>query len=181
MSREKMKKELLSVLLYTLIVLSLAAVMKKFVLQRTVVDGYSMENTLKDKDQLIIDKLSYRLTDPKRFDIVVFPYQYDEDTYFIKRVIGLPGETVQIAENVIYINGEPLAENYGKEAMDEYTAGIAETELVLGEDEYFVMGDNRNNSSDSRSEDVGPIKRDDIIGRAALRIFPLNSIGFIKK
>lgn len=175
------KKELLSVFVYLLLVLVLAGLMKHFVIQRTVVEGHSMENTLKDKDQLIIDKLTYRLTEPKRFDIVVFPYQYDEDVYYIKRIIGLPGETVLIAENTIYIDGEPLIENYGKEAMDEDTAGIAKKEIVLSEDEYFVLGDNRNNSTDSRSEDVGAIKKDTIIGRAVFRIFPLKGIGLLPK
>ena len=178
---KKLKKDLFSIAIYTVIVHSLAFFMRSFVLQRTLVDGHSMEETLQDEDQLIIDKLSYKIREPKRFDIVVFPYKYDEDTYYIKRIIGLPGERVLIKGNTIYINGEPLAENYGKEAMDEDTAGIAATELLLAEDEYFVLGDNRNNSADSRSEDVGPIKKEEIVGKAVLRIWPFHDFGFLPK
>lgn len=181
MNKQKLKKEMLSLLFYVAFVLALAVCLRHFVLQRTLVDGHSMENTLRDKDQLIIDKFAYQLTAPDRFDIVVFPYKYDNETYYIKRIIGLPGETVSIHGNTIYIDGEPLAENYGKEAMDEDTAGIAKTEIHLGEDEYFVLGDNRNHSTDSRSEDVGPIKRKEIIGRAFLRIWPIEDFGFLSK
>lgn len=176
MSKEKsVKRELISLLIYIIIVFCLAGLLRTFVIQRTLVDGHSMENTLQDKDQLIIDKLSYHFKAPKRFDIIVFPYQYDESTHYIKRVIGLPGETVLITGNTIYINGSPLEENYGKEAMDEGTSGIAQQEIVLSDNEYFVLGDNRNNSTDSRSEDVGPIKREDIIGRAFLRVWPMKN------
>lgn len=178
---KKLKKELLSLLIYALIVLFLAFLLRSFVLQRTLVDGHSMETTLRDKDQLIIDKLSYKITQPERFDIVVFPYQYDEDVYYIKRVIGLPGERVLIKGNTIYINGKPLVENYGKEAMDEDTAGIAATELLLSEEEYFVLGDNRNHSADSRSEDIGPIRREQIVGKAVLRIWPFQDFGPLTK
>lgn len=178
---KKFKKELFSIVIYTVIVLSLAFIIQSFVFQRTLVDGHSMEEALHDEDQLIISKLSYAINEPKRFDIVVFPYQYDEDTYYIKRIIGLPGEKILIKGNTIYINGEPLTESYGKEAMDEDTAGIAATELLLAEDEYFVMGDNRNNSTDSRSEDVGPVKKEEIIGKAVFRIWPFDDFGFLSK
>ena len=115
-----------------------------------------MENTLHNGDNLIVDKLSYRFRDPERFDIIVFPFQYQANTYYIKRIIGLPGETVQIMEDgSIYINGEKLEESYGREVIQPETIGRAAEPIVLGEDEYFVMGDNRNNSSDSRTDIVG--------------------------
>ena len=99
--------------------------------------------------------------------------------YYIKRIIGLPGETVQIDENGnIYINGELLEENYGAETIQN--PGRAAKPITLGDDEYFVMGDNRNNSKDSRSEEVGNVKRSQIIGRAWLRIWPLNKFGLLK-
>ena len=129
-----------------------------------------MENTLHNGDNLIVDKLSYRFRDPERFDIIVFPFQYQANTYYIKRIIGLPGETVQIMEDgSIYINGEKMEESYGREVIQPETIGRAAEPIVLGEDEYFVMGDNRNNSSDSRTDIVGNIKREDIIGKAWLR------------
>ncbi len=108
-------REILSTGLYLLIVLCLTYLVIAFVGQRTEVNGASMEPTLSDQDNLIVDKITYRFHDPERFDIIVFPYQHKEKTYFIKRIIGLPGETVQIdEEGRIYINGEVLYETYGR-------------------------------------------------------------------
>ena len=171
-------KELLSMLIYIGVVLGVTFLIITFVGQRTHVSGESMENTLDNGDQLIVDKITYRFQDPERFDIIVFPFHYKENTYYIKRIIGLPGETVQIADGTIYINGEVLEESYGREVMQD--AGIAAEPITLGEDEYFVLGDNRNQSSDSRDPSVGLIHRDEIIGRAWLRIWPLNSFGILK-
>ena len=140
-----------------------------------------MEPTLDSGDNLIVDKISYRFRAPERFDIIVFPWKYEESTYYIKRIIGLPGETVQIDENgTIYINGEVLQESYGREVIKAEYVGLAAEPITLGEDEYFVMGDNRNNSTDSRSAMVGNIKREDIIGRAWVRIWPFSKFGILK-
>ena len=175
---KNMKKEILSWVFYILFVVALTYVIITFVGQRTRVDGRSMMNTLSDGDNLIVEKLSYRFSDPKRFDIIVFPPTGKKE-YYIKRIIGLPGETVQIDENGnIYINGELLEENYGAETIQN--PGRAAKPITLGDDEYFVMGDNRNNSKDSRSEEVGNVKRSQIIGRAWLRIWPLNKFGLLK-
>ena len=171
-------KELLSMLIYIGVVLGVTFLIITFVGQRTHVSGESMENTLDNGDQLIVDKITYRFQDPERFDIMVFPFHYKENTYYIKRIIGLPGETVQIADGTIYINGEVLEESYGREVMQD--PGIAAEPITLGEDEYFVLGDNRNQSSDSRDPSVGLIHRDEIIGRAWLRIWPLDSFGILK-
>lgn len=174
-------REMISTLLYLLIVLCITYVVIHYVGQRTEVWGASMESTLSHGDNLIVDKITYRFRDPQRFDIIVFPFQYEENTYYIKRIIGLPGETVQIGlDGTIYIDGEALEENYGREVIKPENVGIAIEPVVLEEDEYFVMGDNRNNSSDSRTEVVGNIHRDDIIGRAWLRIWPLSEIGILK-
>ena len=173
-----MMKDILSWVFYIAFVLVLTWVIITFVGQRTRVDGRSMMNTLHDGDNLIVEKLSYRFSDPKRFDIIVFPPTGKKE-YYIKRIIGLPGETVQIDENGnIYINGELLEENYGAETIQN--PGRAVKPITLGDDEYFVMGDNRNNSKDSRSEEVGNVKRSQIIGRAWLRIWPLNKFGLLK-
>ena len=171
-------KELLSMLIYIGVVLGVTFLIITFVGQRTHVSGESMKNTLDHGDQLIVDKITYRFRDPERFDIIVFPFHYKENTYYIKRIIGLPGETVQIADGTIYINGQVLEESYGREVMQD--PGIAAEPITLGEDEYFVLGDNRNQSSDSRDPSVGLIHRDEIIGRAWLRIWPLNSFGILK-
>ena len=171
-------KELLGWIIYILIIIGLTWLVVTFVGQRTGVSGSSMETTLSDGDQLIVDKISYRFREPKRYDIVVFPYRYEENTYYIKRIIGMPGETIQIVDGYVYIDGEPLDEHYGNEVMNK--AGTAEEPLTLGEDEYFVLGDNRNNSQDSRAANVGTIHREDIIGRAWVRIWPFDEFGVIK-
>ena len=170
--------EVLSWLIYIVIVVILSLGIITFIGQRTKVSGHSMETTLSDGDNLIVDKISYRFRDPERFEIIVFPFQYEEHTYYIKRIIGLPGETVQVIDGYVYINGEVLDENYGLEVMDD--PGIAAEPITLGEDEYFVLGDNRNHSSDSRDPSVGVLHRDDIMGRAWIRIWPFDKFGVIK-
>ena len=170
--------EILSFLLYVVVVVGITFLIIHYVGQRTYVSGSSMENTLSDGDNLIVDKITYRFSDPKRYDIIVFPYQYEDNTYFIKRIIGLPGETVQIVDGTIYINGEVLDESYGREVMKN--SGMAAEPITLGEDEYFVLGDNRNDSTDSRDPSVGKIKRNQIIGRAWVRIWPLSKIGILR-
>ena len=175
--REK-EKAVLNTIIWLAAVFLLSWLLVTFVAQRTDVNGTSMYPTLEDGDQLIADKITYRFRDPERFDIIIFPYKYADNTYFIKRIIGLPGETVRIDEQGnIYINGEILEEDYGYETI-EY-AGLAATEIQLGDDEYFVLGDNRNVSEDSRYADVGNIKREDIVGRALLRIYPFRRFGLL--
>ena len=176
---KKIVKELLDTSIYLLVVLVLTYLVITFVGQRTQVSGSSMETTLSDEDNLIVDKISYRFSEPKRLDIIVFPFEYEEDTYYIKRIIGMPGERVQIdGEGNIYIDGEVLEESYGREIME--SPGRAWEEITLAEDEYFVLGDNRNHSSDSRDPSVGNIKRKDIIGRAFLRIWPFEKFGILR-
>ena len=176
---KKALKEILSTSLYLLVVLCLTYIVIHFVGQRTQVVGSSMETTLSDDDNLIVDKISYRFNEPQRFDIIVFPFQYSGDTYYIKRIIGLPGETIFIDdEGIIYINDEELKEDYGKDAIKD--AGRAFEPITLNDNEYFVMGDNRNNSSDSRDPVVGNISRDNIIGKAWVRIWPINKLGILK-
>ncbi|HBI60128.1 MAG TPA: signal peptidase I, partial [Lachnospiraceae bacterium] len=155
-------------------------VVPRYVIQRTQVDGRSMMNTLHDKESLLVEKVTYHFKDPDRFDIITFyPQGRDHEEYYIKRVIGLPGETIQITGNTIYIDGEVLKENYGREPME--SGGIAEESVKLGEDEFFVLGDNRNESVDSRDgEDVGVVKKENIDGHAILRIYPFSEFGMIK-
>ena len=171
-------REIISTAVYLLAVVAVTFLFVQFVGQRTHVNGDSMNVTLEDGDNLIVDKLSYRFSEPERYDIIVFPYQYQEKTYYIKRIIGMPGETVQIIDGMVYIDGEMLDESYGKEVM-QYS-GVASDPIELGNDEYFVLGDNRNNSSDSRDPSVGNIKEDQIIGKAFIRIWPLNKFGILK-
>ena len=177
----RIMRELLNTAIYLLCVLGAVWLVITFVGQRTEVEGASMENTLHNGDNLIVDKFSYRFHDPERFDIIVFPFQFQDNTYYIKRIIGLPGETVQIMDDgSIYINGEKLEENYGMEVIKPETIGRAAEPIELGDDEYFVMGDNRNNSSDSRTDMVGNITRENIIGKAWLRIWPVSDFGVLQ-
>ena len=168
-------RELLSLLLYFVFVIAISYGIVTFIGQRTQVSGNSMNPTLQHKDNLLIDKISYRFNDPKRFDIIVFEYLEEPGTHYVKRIIGLPGETIQIKDTLIYVNGEVLEEHFGAEAM--LMEGIAKDEITLGEDEYFVLGDNRNHSKDSRDELVGAVKKDQIIGKVWIRIWPLSSFG----
>lgn len=164
-------KDLLFLCMYIIIVIGICWAVLTFVGQRTEVSGESMSNTLHSGDTLWIDKLEYEFGSPKRYDVVVFPYGDDEDTFYIKRIIGLPGETVYIDEDGnIFINDELLESDvYGRETIASDKRGVAADEITLGDDEYFVLGDNRNNSRDSRVADVGNIHKKDIIGRAVFR------------
>lgn len=164
------------IILYFALVACITFLIIHFVGQRTVVNGVSMQPTLSDGDNLIVDKLSYRFYDPDRFDIIVFPQE--DGRYFIKRIIGLPGENVRIDEDgFIYINGENLQESYGKEVMRD--PGLAKDGIQLGADEYFVLGDNRNNSEDSRYADMGNVKKRNIIGKVWFIASPWSRFGFV--
>lgn len=202
--KKPLSKRILSgvteLLLYVMIALVCIFVIPKYVVQRTEVSGPSMESTLQDEDNILVEKLSYRFGEPKRFDIVIFYHFFedeenydnpdweksedyhdksDEDSYdfYVKRIIGLPGETVQIKGETIYINGEPLEENYGKDPITYQ--GVASKPITLGADEYFVLGDNREVSKDSRYPEVGNVKKELIVGKAWLRVYPFNKIGFL--
>lgn len=164
-------KSLLGLILYFLLLFGLVFLLSHFVIGQVQVDGDSMNPMLQDDDRLLVNKFTYRVRDLDRFDIVVFEYAYETDTYYIKRVIGLPGERVRIdTDGQIWIDDELLEEDYGYETM--FDPGIAEEEITLGKGEYFVLGDNRNNSSDSRDPDVGVVEKQQILGNAWLRIMP---------
>ncbi len=176
--KKSLGREILGWIVYFLCIAAFVYCVITFVGQRTKVDGNSMNPTLSDGDNLIIDKISYRFRDPSRYDVIVFPYQHEENVYYIKRIIGLPGETVQIIEGYVYINGEQLDENFGKELIED--PQLAAEPITLGDDEYFVLGDNRNHSQDSRDPSVGVLSRDLLVGRAWVRIFPFNKIGIVR-
>lgn len=177
-------KDLLWLIVYIGTVILICFLIIKFVGTRSRVDGSSMNPTLYDGDNLWVDKLSYTFGDPKRFDIIIFYPNGNEKITYVKRIIGLPGETVSMdLDGNIYINGKLLNENY---ALDEpflpSSIGIlsGNNEIVLGDDEYFVLGDNRNNSMDSRRSDPGNVKREYIVGKVIVRIYPFSSFGFVK-
>lgn len=147
---------------------------------RTSVIGGSMEPTLSNGQEILIDRFSYFFVSPGRGDVVVFlPNGNENSHYYVKRVIGLPGDTISIQDGYVMINGMIYDEDGKYDKMED--GGIAETEIILGEDEYFVLGDNRNNSEDSRSSNVGIVMRNYMIGKAW---FHMSSgdvhLGFIK-
>lgn len=168
---KNMAKSLLGLALYILLLFGITFLLGQFVVGQVEVEGLSMNDTLNDQDRLLLNKFTYRIRTLDRFDVVVFKYAYDTDSDYIKRVIGLPGETVRIdSDGQIFINDELLEEDYGREVMED--PGIAEDGITLGADEYFVLGDNRNNSSDSRDPDVGAVSKSQIRGNAWLRLGP---------
>lgn len=175
--------ELMSFVLYMAVAVAVTFLIIQFVGQRTVVSGPSMQHTLYNGDNIILDKISYRFHDPERFDIVVFPVP-TENKHYIKRIIGLPGETVQIINGFVYVSNEEgkleqLEESYGSEILIDMTTGeyMTTAPLKLGDNEYYVLGDNRNNSTDST--EMGAISGDIIEGRAWVRIYPFNAIGVL--
>ena len=155
----------------------IALAIDNFVIVNAQIPSGSMENTIMTGDRVIGNRFAYSFSDPQRFDIIIFRYPDDESQLFIKRIIGLPGETVEIRDGKIYLNGsdEPLEDVQTKETMvgsfGPYT---------VPENSYFVMGDNRNNSSDSRTDMVGNITRENIIGKAWLRIWPVSDFGVLQ-
>lgn len=154
---------------YLLLIFFLGFGTVRFVVQRIDVCGDSMEPVYSHGDILLVEKFSIRFSELKRFETVVFQYQYGKDQYYIKRIVGLPGETVQIIDGRVWINGTMLEDPYGKELMKNPRRG--NRPVVLGADEYFVLGDNRNDSSDSRDFDIGNVSKTKIIGRTAVRVW----------
>ncbi|MBR2275497.1 MAG: signal peptidase I [Lachnospiraceae bacterium] len=160
---------------FVLVVLVCTFLVLTFVTQRTRVTGTSMETTLYDGDNIMMDKLSYRFRPVRRNEVICFVSKRDNET-LIKRVIGLPGETVRINSGTIYINDEPINDYIGGISF----AGRAEDGITLEKNEYFVLGDNRMDSIDSRYEEVGNVRKEDILGRAFLLFYPFQRIRVVK-
>lgn len=154
--------------------LLIAFVVRTFLCELVVVDGRSMNHTLLDRELMVVTKPEYLLGDPERFDVVVCHYPNRGETYFVKRVVGLPGDTVEIKEDgYLYVNGEKYEEEYLTIRPD-----YVMREYEVPEGQYFVLGDNRANSNDSHS--IGPLDRDMILGKVHFVIFPFDSIRAIE-
>jgi signal peptidase I len=165
------------ILRFGLIALVIVAPIRWLIAEPFVVSGSSMVPTFQNGDYLIVDKISYKLGDPERNDVVIFKYPKDQTKFFVKRIIGLPGETVDIKGNLVTItNGE---HKEGFELTEPYVKNISDNTLhvELGSDEYFVMGDNRSGSSDSRY--WGAVNRNLLTGRALVRLLPLRKIDLL--
>lgn len=161
------------------IVLVLAFVFVYFIGLRTSVVGQSMDATLESGDQILVNRFRYNVSQPKANDVIVFlPNGNEKSHYYVKRVIGVPGDTVQIKNGAVYVNGELFSEAVDTAAIED--PGLAAEEITVGEDEYFVLGDNRNSSEDSRYANIGNVKKEYIVGKAWFRLSPLRKLGFVK-
>ena len=146
----------------------LAVVIVCFFGMRTGIIGASMEPELYSGQEVLVNRLAYKLANPKAGDVIVFLPNGNQNThYYVKRVVACPGDTVQIRDGILYINGDAVEDDTYDLIAD---AGIAENEIRLGDDEYFVMGDNCNSSEDSRSGNIGPVLRDHIEGEAWFKL-----------
>ena len=176
--KRRMILNIVEIVAYLILAVLIIKFVPKYVMERVSVEGESMLETLHDGDQLIGEKLSVRFNNLKRYDIIYFaPKGNHKAVDFIKRIIGLPGETIYIENSVVYVNGFPLQEDFAREA--DFLAYTASSPIILGADEFFVMGDNRNHSTDSRSSSVGVVHLKDIEGRAVFRLWPLSGFGKI--
>lgn len=163
---------------FALVAIAVVVPVRVFIAQPFIVSGSSMVPTFEDKNYLIVDELSYRLGEPQRLDVVIFKYPKDTTKFFIKRIIGLPNETVDIKGETVTITNKENKEGFQiDQAFIKNPSNDEAMHFELGNDEYFVMGDNRNASSDSRY--WGPVKKDLLVGRAFLRLLPISGIDLL--
>ncbi len=169
-------RELLEYILMIAVVVTAVIIINHVLLINAKIPSSSMENTIMVNDRVFGNRLAYINNDPHRFDIIIFRYPDDESIYYIKRVIGLPGEVVEIRDGKVYINGSetPLDDSFCPEVpVGSYGP------YAVPEDSYFVLGDNRNNSKDSRFWINTFVSKDEILGKAEFRYWPLNKIGMV--
>lgn len=169
----KLYSKIVAIILFAMI---FARAINAYIVQETIVNGSSMNPTLESSDKVLLDKILYKIGELKRYDIVVFDYHHS--SVYVKRIIGLPGEKITIRKGRVYVNDKMLKDDPLLNDKMHYS-GIAKNGVELGKDEYFVLGDNRNNSYDSRYEQVGVVKKSDIIGKVWIRIFPILKFGAV--
>ena len=174
-SAKKVIKEIIIWILLIVITISASYFITTNVFVKTSVSGSSMEPTLKEGQVVIVNKLEYYIKSPKRNDVIVYKQSNKEHSYFeIKRVIGLPGETVKIKNGIVYINDEAIKEKVKTEAISN--SGLAEEGVKLDDNEYFVLGDNRNDSEDSRFAGIGNVLKNEILGKAVATEKPFSLV-----
>ena len=174
--KKSMKQEIFEWIMVFVVAAAMAFVVRTFIFEPVRVDGASMMNTLTDSDFMIATKFDYLFSNPERFDIVICNYpNTDDGMYRVKRVIGMPGETVELSAGNLFVNGELLAQDFDMTPNNTFYGPI-----VVPEDHYFVLGDNRNNSKDSRSAMVGCLPRDMIKGHVRAVVFPFKNARLIK-
>ena len=160
------------------IVVAVVVFVEQVIVINARIPSPSMENTIMTGDQIFGNRLAYVKSDPQRYDIVIFYYPDDEKQKFIKRVIGLPGETVQIKDGKVYINGKEQKKDIFVSEIEK--PGVAQDEITLGENEYFVLGDQASSSDDSRMADIGNVKRSEIYGKIWFDTSVGSNFGFVK-
>lgn len=172
-ANKSIKSDLLDILKIVVFAFVLSILLNKFVITTSTVISGSMENTIMTGDKIIANRLSYLFNEPKRFDIIVFHFPDNEEDIYLKRIIGLPGDKIEIKDGKVFINDsiEPLAEDYLHEEMKGSFGPYN-----VPEDSYFLLGDNRNSSTDSREWENTYLKKDKIIGKAFLRYYPIIKI-----
>lgn len=178
--KERIYKVLHSKLFWFLVILFLVVLLfRNLVMEQVQVGGQSMAPTLQDEDILLVEKRTYAKENPKRYDVIVLNTEGNSiwGQQYVKRIIGLPGETVRIKKGKVWINGEELEEPFAFEQIED--GGLANEEIQLEEEEYFVLGDNRNNSKDSRDLEIGIVNQKQIIGKVWMRIYPFQHIGVV--
>ena len=169
----KLYTKIVAIILFAMV---FARIINAYIVQETIVNGSSMNPTLESSDKVLIDKIIYKIDKLNRYDIVVFDYHHS--SVYVKRIIGLPGERITIRKGRVYVNGKILKDDPRIKDTMHY-AGIARDGVELGKDEYFVLGDNRNNSYDSRYEEVGVVNKSSMIGKVWIRIFPILKFGAV--
>lgn len=177
-ARKQLIKKILLTAVQVLIVIFAAFAITHYGMETFTVSGQYMSPTLKNQDKILVNKISYRIHSIKRNDVVIVKQSGSEHNYYsVERVIGLPGEKVQIKDGRVYINGKKLKEKYDFPKMEN--GGLALEAVTLEEDEYFVLCDNRNNGEDSRNANVGNIAREDIVGKAWIRMNTIEIISHL--
>ena len=171
-------KEVMSWVIECAIVIFIAYTLVTFFGCRTTVVGNAMNDTLTNEEQILVNRFIYNVSSPKQGDVIAFlPNGNEKSHYYVRRVIACPGDTIQIKEGVVYVNGEAYQEKITVASIED--AGVASEEIKLGNDEYFVLGDNRNNSEDSRLANIGNVKKSYIIGKAWFYFKSIGNMGFI--
>jgi len=174
--KKSLKREIFEWVMVFVTAAAMAFVVRTFIFEPVRVDGSSMLNTLTDSEFMIATKFDYLFGDPERFDIVICNYPNTSDgMYRVKRVIGMPGETMELRAGELYIDGEHIEQNFDMTPNETYFGPY-----TVPEGHYFVLGDNRNNSKDSRSAMVGPLSRDEIKGHVRAVVFPFGSMRLMK-
>ena len=171
-------KEVMSWVIECAIVIFIAYTLVTFFGCRTTVVGNAMNDTLTNEEQILVNRFVYNVSSPKQGDVIAFlPNGNEKSHYYVRRVVACPGDTIQIKEGVVYVNGEVYQEKIMVASIED--AGVASEEIKLGDDEYFVLGDNRNNSEDSRLANIGNVKKSYIIGKAWFYFKSIGNMGFI--